>query len=139
MREWLLVIGSNMDGEAQLGRAILRLQALGEVQTLGPPVTTVAEPPGAPDYCNVLVSIRTEVADLPTLDAALKAIESALGRDRRQRDLIALDIDVLALGGAGRWRLTGPARRKRDFAKAYVCTLLQTAGISVSQGPTPSH
>ncbi|MBS3896359.1 2-amino-4-hydroxy-6-hydroxymethyldihydropteridine diphosphokinase [Silanimonas sp.] len=138
MTNWLLVLGSNVDGQMQLCKAVSRLKTLGEVRVLVKPITTVAEPPGSPAYCNGLVVLCTDVADLSTLDTALKAIEAALGRDRSQSDRVAMDIDVLALGVAGGWQLTCPARSKADLAKTYVSTLLQAAGVMVVEGIPPS-
>ncbi len=91
----LLVLGSNVDAEQQLGEALRALAELGQVTATSPRIASADVAGSGLIYLNQLVELA---ADCDALVAPLKAIERAQGRSpaRMLQGLCDLDIDLLA-------------------------------------------
>ncbi len=94
----LLVLGSNIDPEVNLPRAVEQLLVFcGSLRRSAVFVSPAVGAPGTPDFHNQAIVIET-ILDPPTLRAKLRAIETELGR-RRSDDRNAprtIDIDRVA-------------------------------------------
>jgi 2-amino-4-hydroxy-6-hydroxymethyldihydropteridine diphosphokinase len=91
-----LGLGSNIDPELNLRRAIRRLRRAVAIDAISTAWQTPAVGVDGPDYINAALLVRTpQSKDL--LIARLKAIESELGRVRGHgpAELVAIDIDLL--------------------------------------------
>jgi 2-amino-4-hydroxy-6-hydroxymethyldihydropteridine diphosphokinase len=95
--QWLLVLGSNADADAQLDRALAALADMGEIVATSERLAGEDVSGGARVYLNQLVELRMrgDAADLVQL---LKAVEREQGRnaERMASGLCDLDIDLLA-------------------------------------------
>jgi 2-amino-4-hydroxy-6-hydroxymethyldihydropteridine diphosphokinase len=127
---WLLQLGSNLDDAACLQAAVERLGALGAVRLLGP---VRHWPPRSGEgawYFNALLELDCDLAAGPLRDA-LREIEAALGRDRSQRERVAIDIDPLAERIDGAWRADAHALAKGELDQLPASRLLEDAGIAI--------
>lgn len=127
-RRWLLLLGSTLADDARVRAALVALGELGAVRLLAP----IRHGPGSRDprrsYFNALAELECALGRDPLI-AALKAIEHTLGRRRGQAE-VAIDIDLLACGQAGRWHADAHALDKGEFAQPHTLALLQAAGIA---------
>lgn len=98
----VVVLGSNVDAEANVDAALARLRGLGDVLATAPPRSTApVGPPGQPRFLNAAVLLATALGR-EALRAALRDIEAAMGRVR-SADRYAprpIDLDVVAWEGA---------------------------------------
>jgi len=127
---WLLMLGSNLDGDERVHAALAALRALGPVA----PVTMIRRLPAhgdasAPDYHNVLATLESGL-DRTALVADLKRIERELGRVRGS-GRVAIDIDLLARRDGARWLADPHAVEKGDIDRPPTPLLLREAGISI--------
>jgi 2-amino-4-hydroxy-6-hydroxymethyldihydropteridine diphosphokinase len=126
---WLLLLGSTQGSDERIHAALRELQTLGEAKLLAP----IQYGPGSRDarrnYFNALVELGFD-GDVDELVAALKAIETRLGRDR-DSDEVAIDIDLLAREGNGVWRADAHAIEKRELEQAHAIALLRAVGIEI--------
>jgi 7,8-dihydro-6-hydroxymethylpterin-pyrophosphokinase len=130
-RRWLLLLGSSLDQDDRLRTALDCLADLGESQALTP-VQRFPSHDGSGRYYNALAEIHFD-DERPVLVAALKRLETALGRHRDETATVDIDIDILAATDAdGRWRADHHALEKNEFARDTVCELLRQAGIDVA-------
>lgn len=124
---WLLLLGSTLGSDERIHAALRELQALGEATLRAP----IQHGPGSRDarrsYFNALVEFVFD-GNADELVAALKAIETRLGR-RRDGEDVAIDIDLLAREVDGIWRADAHAIEKREFEQAHAIALLRGAGI----------
>lgn len=117
MHSAYLSLGSNLEPELHLPRAIDELRArFGAVQ-LSPTYRTPAEGFDGPDFLNSAAIIRTDL-DVFALDAWLHALEDAHGRRRDQPRFSSrpLDIDIvffdaLVVRGPGNLQVPRPELR----------------------------
>lgn len=117
MHSAYLSLGSNLEPELHLPRAIDELRArFGEMQ-LSPTYRTPAEGFDGPDFLNSAAIIRTDL-DVFTLDAWLHALEDSHGRRRDQPRFSSrpLDIDIvffdaLVVRGPGNLQVPRPELR----------------------------
>lgn len=99
MSFYLLGLGSNIEPQAHLKKAILSLKTIGEVSSASPVLVT--QPVGDTfhqEFCNQLVVVFSELP-APMLKQRLLTIETDLGREpkcpsRATRDR-TIDIDIL--------------------------------------------
>ena len=129
-RRWLLVLGSNLAEDACLRRAMVELEALGEVTQLTPVLLTRARR-GDGHYHNALVALVSALPDA-ALGQALKRIEADLGRVRDGSGVVAIDIDPLAFDEGLGWRPDAHALEKGELQREPVPQLLAQAGIEVA-------
>lgn len=130
MTSWLLLLGSNRDGEARVREAILKLVPLGAVRTLTAIRTFAADGDTEGEFQNALVQINQAV-ERTELEPRLKAIEDAMGRDRSDTHAVVIDIDILACGDGTSWQPDLHAQAKGEFGRATVQTLLTQADIRI--------
>lgn len=130
MTSWLLLLGSNRDGETRVREAILKLVSLGAVRALTPIRTFAADGDGEGEFQNALVQID-QAPQRAELEPCLKAVEDAMGRDRRDTQAVVIDIDILACGDGTSWQPDRHARAKGEFDRATVQTLLSQADIRI--------
>ena len=128
---WLLLLGSNHDGETRVRKAILKLVPLGAVRALTPIRSFPADGDGVGQFHNVLVRID-QAPERDELVPRLKSIEDALGRDRDDATNITIDIDILARHDGKAWQIDPHAQDKGELHRAMVQTLLRQAGITVT-------
>jgi len=130
---WLLLLGSTLDSDDRIHAALRELQSLGNVALLAP----IQYGPGSRDawrsYFNALAELVFD-GDANELVAALKAIETRLGR-RRDNDEVAIDIDLLAREVNGVWHADAHALDKREFEQAHAMALLLAAGVGIDSAP----
>ncbi len=130
MTSWLLLLGSNRNGEARVREAVLKLVPLGAVRALTPIRAFAAEGDGQGEFHNTLVQID-QAPDRQTLVPLLKAIEDAMGRDRADASAVAIDIDILASGDGHSWQPDQHALDKGEFRRISVKSLLEHAEIDI--------
>ncbi|MGA7296984.1 MAG: 2-amino-4-hydroxy-6-hydroxymethyldihydropteridine diphosphokinase [Rhodanobacteraceae bacterium] len=130
MTSWLLLLGSNRNGEAHVREAVLKLVALGAVRALTPIRAFVADGDGQGEFHNTLVQID-QAPDRQTLEPLLKSIEDAMGRDRTDANAVVIDIDILASGDGHSWQPDRHALNKGEFRRASVQALLAQAEIDI--------
>ncbi len=103
-----VAMGTNMPFDGLSGAALLRhavhaLQAAGlDVRARSGVWQTAAWPFGVnqPDYYNAVVTVEVSDMTPQTLYAALRAIETRFGRDRREKwEPRTLDLDIVAMDG----------------------------------------
>ena len=130
---WLLLLGSTRGSDERIHAALCELRTLGEATLRAP----IQHGPGSRDarrhYFNALVELGFD-GDAEDLVAALKAIETRLGRDR-DSDEVAIDIDLLAREVDGVWRADAHALEKRELEQAHAITLLRAAGVEIDSAP----
>lgn len=128
-RRWLLLLGSNLEDDAVVREALLRLNESGPVARLTDVRRFPAYGNSRGPYYNVLAQWRVDVERDEVL-ARIKALEQALGRDPATAARVDIDIDVLAYadGDAG-WTADPHAIAKQEFTHAPVLALLHEAGI----------
>ncbi|MBN8737736.1 MAG: 2-amino-4-hydroxy-6-hydroxymethyldihydropteridine diphosphokinase [Xanthomonadales bacterium] len=127
---WLLMLGSNLDGDERVHAALAALRMLGPAKF----VTTIRRLPAhgdasAPDFHNVLVTLESG-RDRAALVADLKRIEHELGRVHGS-GRVAIDIDLLARRDGVRWLADPHATEKGDLDQPPARVLLREAGIAV--------
>lgn len=132
MTSWLLLLGSNRDGEARVREAILKLVPLGDVRALTPIRTFAADGDGDGEFHNALVQVDAASTG-QALKAQLMAIEDAMGRDRKDSHHVAIDIDILAHRENTNWQPDPHAQEKGEFARASVQALLHQAEITITR------
>lgn len=130
MTSWLLLLGSNRDGEARVRDAILKLVPLGAVRALTPIRIFAADGSGEGEFHNALVQID-QAPGREELEPCLKAIENAMGRDHSDAQSVVIDIDILACGDGHAWQPDRHAQEKGEFARATVQALLSQADIRI--------
>ena len=109
---WLLVLGSNVDADVQLDRALIAIAEKGSIIAASERLAGADIGGGATVYLNQLVELGIP-CDVNQLAPMLKSIERALGRsaERMALGLCELDIDLLARldeGGAPHWLADKP-------------------------------
>ncbi len=94
---WLLVLGSNANAETLLARARADLSTLGEIVGSSRTVEGADIGGGEQPYLNQLVELQMD-AEVEAIRAAVKRIETGLGRSaqRMASGICDLDIDVVA-------------------------------------------
>lgn len=130
MTSWLLLLGSNRDGEARVREAILKLVPLGAVRTLTSIRTFAADGDTEGEFQNALVQID-QAPERTELEPRLKAIEDAMGRDHNDTQAVVIDIDILACGDGASWQPDLHAQAKGEFGRVTVQTLLAQADITI--------
>lgn len=131
MTSWLLLLGSNQDGEVRLQQALQQLDKIGSVRALTPILLFPAEGAATGHYHNALAVLDAQEAR-DNLNTQLKAIEKRLGRDHANPDIIAVDIDILAQRNNHHWKLDPHAFAKKVHQLTAVKTLLRHAGVTVA-------
>lgn len=127
---WLLLLGSNRERRDTLDAALQRLTTLGVVEVVAAPRAMRPASGRGPDYFNAL-AIIVATGEAGDLKRRLRAIETALGRDRTQRQCVAIDIDLLAHDAGSGWRADPHAIEKGDVGSWPAVELLREAGIVV--------
>lgn len=127
---WLLMLGSNLDGDERVHAALAALRALGPAAF----ATVILRLPAhgdasAPDYYNALAILESGL-DRTALVTNLKRIERELGRVHGS-GRVAIDIDLLARRDGGRWIADPHALEKNDIGKPPAPLLLREAGIDI--------
>lgn len=97
-RQWLLLLGSNLASAQCIEQAMAALGEIGRVQLLGAIEHLPPNQGSGAWYFNALACLRSALP-APALQAELKRIEQALGRNRENPGRVSIDIDVLAQGG----------------------------------------
>lgn len=95
---WLLVLGSNVDADHQLDRALAGLSELAPLLRVSARLPSpAADTESAPAYLNQAVLLRTALS-FTELKGHLRALETALGRVRPapRPGWCAIDIDLVA-------------------------------------------
>lgn len=121
----ILLLGSNVDADAQLDRALVALAAEFPILARSSRRRSVATTPGAPAYANQAALLRCAL-DRSELKARLRAIEAALGRQRPAPDprLCPIDIDAV-----GRLRPHFELWDAKAHAAAYAWPALAELGV----------
>lgn len=133
-RRWLLMLGSNLSDDALVHEALRRLQAIGATAALTP-VRRFPSHDGRPvDYANALAELSFDDGRA-ALDASLKRLERALGRDRAACGQVAIDIDILAWREEDGWRADEHAQAKGEFERPPVQALLRESGQPLEDKP----
>lgn len=121
----VVLLGSNLDAHAQLDRALTALAAefsITAVSARHPSVATVA---GAPPYQNQAACLRTGL-DRHALKQRLRAVETALGRQRPAADPLLCVIDIDAVGRfAPGWEVWD----KKSYSAGYAALALASLGV----------
>ena len=95
MARAFISIGSNIDPEANVKAAILRLGPAARVKAISTIYRTEpVGPPGQPPFYNCVVEIETEMAPREVKFRLLRTIESELGRIRSNDKFAARTIDL---------------------------------------------
>jgi 2-amino-4-hydroxy-6-hydroxymethyldihydropteridine diphosphokinase len=112
-----LSLGSNLEPEAHLCRAVAELRARFGAVTVSPIYRTPAVGFDGPDFLNAAACIETDL-DVVALDAWLHALEDAHGRRRdvprfssRPLDIDIVFFDDLVLKGPGNLEIPRPELR----------------------------
>ena len=126
---WLLLLGSNLPDESCVRTALLALIKLGAPRACTP-IRRMRSYDGKGEYFNALAELSCDM-QRAELDAALKQLETGLGRRRDASADVAIDIDILARHDGVRWHADAHAVAKGEFAHGAVQDLLQQAGIEV--------
>jgi len=122
----VVALGSNLgDRAATLREALRRLADAGGIEAKSPLYETDPIGPPQPCYLNAVVLLRTEL-NPERLLAALRRIESDLGRERRERwGPRTLDLDLVSYEGLVRddpaLRLPHPEAHRRAFVLRPLC------------------
>lgn len=122
----LLLLGSNVDAEAQLQAAVLALRQQFSVEAVSDRHWSVAiGRHEAPAYLNQAVLIRTDL-DRDQLKHDLRRIEADLGRQRPSPNpgLCPVDIDAV-----GRWEPGFQLWDAKSYEAEYAQAPLQNLGI----------
>lgn len=132
-RHWLLLLGSNQPDDGTLRAAQERLGSLGAVQALTPIEHLRPASGKGPWYFNTLIALHSE---LPRdgLRESLRRIEIELGRDRREPDIVAIDIDLLGWQQHDLWHADAHALAKGEPTRWPTTHLLKLAGLSLAGG-----
>jgi 2-amino-4-hydroxy-6-hydroxymethyldihydropteridine diphosphokinase len=126
-RRVLLMLGSNVDAERQLAAACAQLGERFEVVAVsGHHPSPAVGQAGAPGYLNQAAVIAADL-DRDALKAELRAIETALGRQRPNPEPRLCPIDIDALGC---WEPDFVVWDARDYGAAYARGPLRDLGIS---------
>lgn len=97
-----LSLGSNIDPETNLVRAVKRLQQYGRIEKISHAWESESVGADGPNYLNACLSLVTSLRQVELKEQALLPIEIELGR-QRTADRFAprtMDIDVVIFGGA---------------------------------------
>lgn len=129
MARWLLVLGSDAGSEAPIEAALAALAQAGTLRRLTPARRTRDDDGGERDYLNLLAELDCGLSREALL-ARIHGIERDVGRPQR-RDAVVIDIDLLAAGAGGTWRLDAHAAAKGEHGKRHVRLLLREAGIDL--------
>lgn len=127
---WLLLLGSSRDDDGPLRAALEQLGRCGTARWLTPIRRFPADDDSGLMFYNALATWQPIHGEAEA-HAEIRRIEAALGRDRRRRDEVAIDIDLLARLSGQCWQAHAHARDKREFDRPLVRTLLQQAGMTV--------
>lgn len=129
---WLLLLGSNLAGDARVRAALQQLAEIGGITVLTPILRFPSDDDSAGDYFNVLAEFAFE-GDRLLLMNRLKRLEAALGRRHDGDGCVAIDIDVLATHDGQCWRADAHAQAKGEFRRTPVRSLLQLGGRQVTE------
>ncbi len=101
LHEAYLNIGSNIEPEKQLPRAIRLLRAQGEVRAISNAWESHAFGSGGPDFLNACVLFLTPLDPPELKEQVIRPIESALGRVRGSDKYAprTIDIDIILFDG----------------------------------------
>lgn len=127
---WLLMLGSNLPTDERLRRAMAMLSSFGRVEGLGDILHLPSRSSGGMWYFNSLVAIESTL-ERGEFRKALASVEDALGRDRSDPEIIAIDVDVLAVECDGEWVADAHAVEKNELERWPANRLLSNAGLSV--------
>lgn len=127
---WLLLLGSSRDDDGLMRQALEQLGHRGTAHWLTPIRRFPADDDSGLMFYNAL-AIWQPAHDAADAQADIRRIESVLGRDRRRRDDVAIDIDLLAHSSGNQWQAHAHARDKHEFDRPLVRTLLQQSGVTV--------
>lgn len=130
MSSWLLLLGSNVDGDTRIDVATLALSKLGQVDALTPTMVFPADGMVPGRFYNALRRLDSEFVRARLRDE-LHTIEVGLGRNRCLNDTVAIDIDILARQYRGHWYWDAHALAKNEHQRSMVKTLLCKAGITL--------
>lgn len=124
--EVFLLLGSNVDADAQLDRALAAIGAEFAIVAMSARCRSEATLPGAPAYQNQAIRVRCALhRDL--LKTRLRSIETALGRQRPPLDprLCVIDIDAIGRYAVGLevWDTKGysAAHAREPLAEIGLC------------------
>ncbi len=122
MTQAFLSVGSNVDPEENVSRAIGRLN--GQVRITGVSTVYLTEPVGRPEqppYYNCVIAIDTPLPPLELKRTVLRRIEDELGRTRSEDKFSprTIDLDLILYGDVvmktGELILPDPEIRSRPF------------------------
>ncbi|HEX5037973.1 MAG TPA: 2-amino-4-hydroxy-6-hydroxymethyldihydropteridine diphosphokinase [bacterium] len=127
MNRAVIGLGSNIDPDAHIGRALEALSAFGAILKKSSvretaPLGAVGDVP----YKNGVVLVETE-QDLEAFQSRLKVIEETLGRRQVQKtsQRITIDLDVVM------WN--GEVVRKEVFERSFLAESIQEIGEKIRQ------
>lgn len=120
----LLLLGSNVNALDNLRAAVRLLRASCEVLAVSSVYRTqaVGETSGGMDYLNAAVQVQTTHMPADFKRDVLRRIEDALGRDRAQRAVVPIDMDIAIWGdtptmyGEKPWQSPSPDVTRYAFA-----------------------
>ena len=128
-RRWLLLLGSNLEDDAAVREALIRLNDTGRLERLTDIRRFPAYGTSHGPYYNVLAQWRVDLRRDEVL-ARIKTLEHALGRDPATAGRVDIDIDVLGVADDdAQWMADPHAVAKQEFTRAPVLALLREAGI----------
>ena len=96
-----LSIGSNIEPEANLPKAIRMLSQYGQVESVSEAWESHAVGSNGPNFLNASVKLRTEIEPSQLKERLARPIEDALGRVRSEDKNAArpIDVDVMMVDG----------------------------------------
>jgi 2-amino-4-hydroxy-6-hydroxymethyldihydropteridine diphosphokinase len=102
MARAFVAVGSNIDREANVERALVRLNELAPIRAISDFYSTRAVSGGdQPDFLNGMVEVETELPPLTLKEAVLRSIEDELGRCRSEDKNAdrTIDLDLVLYDG----------------------------------------
>ncbi|WP_010663836.1 2-amino-4-hydroxy-6-hydroxymethyldihydropteridine diphosphokinase [Marinilabilia salmonicolor] len=119
--ETIIALGSNIDAQHNIGKAIDQLQTHFQLRKVaGPIVTSPIGITDQPDFLNAVALIQTALS-IEELVSVLKKIENEMGRDRSRAKFgpREIDLDVLIWNG----EVVDDDYYERDFLRQLVAEL----------------